>query len=96
MNWRFDEDAPPPGFGPAGAALWWLGRGGLRTGPDWERAHAICQDRQGEAAADLVHGLAHWIEGDLANADYWYRRAGRRRGGDLSAEWQRLAAELGG
>jgi hypothetical protein len=91
-----DAAAPPAGLTPPAAALWWLKRGGLRPGPEWERAHAICQTREGEPAHDLVHALAHLIEGDVANADYWYRRAGERRGsGGLAAEWERIAAKLG-
>jgi len=96
MSWDFSTDAPPADLPPALAALWWLRKGGLRPGPEWERAHALCQEREGERDADLVHGLAHWIEGDLGNADYWYRRANSRRGDDLDAEWARVAAELGG
>jgi hypothetical protein len=94
MDWDASADSPPDGLAPAVAALWWLRKGGLATGPAWERAHAICQAHEGEPAADLVHALAHWVEGDLGNADFWYRRAGRCRGGDIDGEWTRLAAEL--
>ena len=60
-------------------------------------AHATCQGGEGERGCDLVHALAHWIEGDLGNADYWYRRVGDRRpGGDVAAEWRRLVTDLGG
>lgn len=89
--------APPAGLAPPLQALWWLRKGGLRVGPEWERAHEICQAREGEVGYDLVHALAHDIEGDRRNADYWYRRAGDRRGGaDLAAEWSRIARKLGG
>jgi hypothetical protein len=88
--------APPAGLPAALEALWWLGKGGLATGPEWERAHAICQRAEGTRGCDLVHALAHWIEGDLGNADYWYRRAGERRPhGEVAAEWARLVAVLG-
>ena len=43
---------------------------------DWEGAHRIVQSLDGPAAAWL-HGVLHLIEGDEANAHYWYRRAGR-------------------
>lgn len=89
-------EAPPPGLPAPLEALWWLGKGGLKPGPEWERAHAICQAGEGERGPDLVHALAHWIEGDLGNADYWYRRAGARRpGGEVAAEWARLVTALG-
>lgn len=87
------DSEPPERLAPALRALWWLRRGGLRPGPEWERAHAIAQAHAGDRACDLVHGLAHWIEGDLGNADYWYRRTGNRRPAS-DPEWHRLAAEL--
>ena len=43
-----DADAPPDGLSPPLAALWWLKKGGLGTGPEWERAHEICQSREGD------------------------------------------------
>lgn len=81
--------AAPPGDPSAPLrALWWLRKGGLRVGPEWERAHEICQAAEGDPDHDRVHALAHWIEGDAGNSDYWYRRAGARRGGaDVAAEW---------
>ena len=76
-------------------ALWWLQAGGLTLGPDWEKAHQICQTREGDRAHDLVHALCHWIEGDTANRDYWYRRAGPwDRAATIGAEWQALKATL--
>jgi hypothetical protein len=42
----------------------------------WERAHALVQDDESKAACWL-HGIVHTMEGDLSNARYWYRRAGR-------------------
>jgi hypothetical protein len=86
---------PPAGLAPALEALWWLKKGGLRTGPEWERAHAIAQAGEGQPALDRVHALTHWIEGDLGNADYWYRRSGSSRGDDVAAEWERQVADLG-
>src|SRR5690242_18778884 len=52
------------------AALWWAGKG------DWNKAHAIAQDDDGADAA-WVHAYLHRVEGDLGNAGYWYRRAGK-------------------
>jgi hypothetical protein len=43
---------------------------------DWDGAHAIVQDDPSPEAA-WVHAHLHRIEGDLSNARYWYRRAGR-------------------
>ena len=91
-----DATAPPPDLTPPRQALWWLAKGGWRVGADWARAHDICQSAEGARDHDLVHGLAHLIEGDLGNAAYWYRRAGLARGSDdPRAEWHRLAALIG-
>jgi hypothetical protein len=77
-------------------ALALLKSGGLRLGPEWQRAHELCQEDEGERAHDLVHALCHWIEGDTANRDYWYRRAQPwARAATIEAEWQALTAELG-
>lgn len=90
------DEAPPDDLSDPLKALWWLKKGKLMLGAEWDKAHEICQSAEGTRSYDLVHGLAHWIEGDLANADYWYRRAGGQRpGSDIAGEWQRLVAELG-
>jgi hypothetical protein len=42
-----------------------------------------------------VHAHLHRVEGDLANACYWYRQARRRPAtGDLATEWATIAATL--
>ena len=33
----------PDDLNPPQRALWWLRAGGLTVGPDWARAHEICQ-----------------------------------------------------
>ena len=55
---------------------------------DWRAAHAIAQaDRS--ALGSWAHGIAHLMEGDVANAGYWYRRAGREL-----PDAGRIAAEI--
>ena len=51
-------------------ALWHDAKG------DWDGAHRVAQDVDGENAA-WVHAYLHRKEGDASNADYWYRRARR-------------------
>ncbi len=63
--------APPPGFGPPLAALWWDARG------DWDKAHALVAAQEESRDAAWVHAYLHRKEGDAANARYWYARAGR-------------------
>ena len=93
----FDTSAatPPADLSAPRQALWWLEKGGWRVGPEWEAAHQICQGNEGESGHDLVHGIAHLVEGDLPNADYWYRRAGSRRmSDDPRTEADRIAPDL--
>ena len=69
-------------------ALWWDGHG------DWARAHEIAQDIAGADGA-WVHAYLHRKEGDVGNAAYWYRQAGRRvASGDLRQEWEAMVGEL--
>ena len=89
-----DRPAPPDDLAPAAQALWWLAKGNHATGPEWTRAHEICQAREGEPLFDRLHGLAHLIEGDRPNAAYWYRRANTSLPEDIRAEWTAIAASL--
>jgi hypothetical protein len=69
-------------------ALWYDGNN------DWEKAHSIIQDIEDSTAA-WIHAYLHRKEGDEGNADYWYRRAGRKRpASTLSQEWEAIATEL--
>ncbi len=45
---------------------------------EWQAAHPIVQEDESPLGC-WAHGIVHVMEGDLANADYWYRRAGRSR-----------------
>jgi len=50
----------------------------------WQRAHEIVQKEDSTLAAWL-HGIVHIQEGDLRNAEGWYKRAGRPfPGGDAA------------
>lgn len=60
---------------------------GLKLGAAWRRAHELAQRHEGVPAYDHLHALLHRIEGDDANAAYWYRRAGEAvSGGDVMDE----------
>jgi hypothetical protein len=81
---------PADGLAPPLAALWWAGKG------DWDAAHKIVMNED-TADAAWVHAYLHRVEGDLSNAGYWYRRAGKPEAKDsLDAEWQRIVDALGG
>ncbi len=83
-----EKDVPPAGMSSGLAALWWDAKG------DWPRAHGLVDDletRDGMA----VHAYLHRKQGDASNADYWYRRAGRRfEKLALEEEWASLLEEL--
>jgi hypothetical protein len=69
-------------------ALWWDGQG------DWERAHNVAQDVN-DADGAWVHAYLHRKQGDVHNARYWYRQAGRQAaGGDIQAEWEAIVRNL--
>ena len=82
------RDATPPEVGAPLQALWYDARG------DWDRAHQVAQDVDDETGA-WVHAYLHRKEGDLGNAAYWYRRAGRPvASGSLGDEWIRIVSAL--
>ena len=86
----------PADLSPPQQALWWLKQGGFAMGPEWQLAHRLCQLDEGTRDHDLVHALCHWIEGDLGNRDYWYRRlAPWVRAETIAAEWDAVHAALG-
>ena len=53
---------------------------------DWRAAHEIVQEDEESPLSCWAHGIVHLMEGDAANARYWYRRAGRTFRGDVSVE----------
>ena len=80
--------APAPQFDASLAALWWTAKGG------WDQAHKLVQDDP-TAEAAWVHAYLHRVEGDLGNAGYWYRRAGKPVAtGSLEAEWEEIVQAL--
>lgn len=81
-------EAPPDGLSLPLQGLWWDRKG------DWDKAHNCAQDAPDSAGA-WVHAYLHRVEGDLSNAGYWYRRAGRTAySGALQQEWREIASHL--
>ena len=81
-------DSPPAGAGGALQALWHQARG------EWSRAHRLAQSEAGAAGA-WVHAHLHRVEGNQANAAYWYRRAKRpASSAPHTEEWDEIAAAL--
>ena len=82
------QEAPASSLPTALKALWYDAKG------DWDKAHHHA-DRIGGPGCDWVHAYLHRKEGDLWNADYWYRRAGKARPAiDLDGEWASIVIKL--
>lgn len=61
---------------------------------NWNAAHAIAQDIDDQTGS-WIHAYLHRKEGDLSNAGYWYRRAGKPVAHDtLADEWNRIVSAL--
>lgn len=79
---------PPRAVGAPLAALWWAKKG------EWDKAHGLVQDETGAEAA-WVHAYLHRAEGDLGNAQYWYRQARKPvASGELDSEWAAMVETL--
>jgi len=77
--------APPRGLAPPVEALWWAAKG------EWDKAHRIVMNDDSREAA-WVHAYLHRVEGDLPNAGYWYRTAGKPVCAEaLEREWTAIA-----
>lgn len=50
---------------------------------DWETAHSIVQ-KMADIQAMWIHAYLHRKEPDIANAQYWYRNAGKPYPGEIS------------
>lgn len=81
-------DSPPLGLSEPLVALWYDSKG------DWHRAHQTAQELN-DATGAWVHAYLHRKEGDLANAAYWYSRAGKPQPKlSLDAEWEQIVKAL--
>jgi hypothetical protein len=78
----------PEGLSVYAQAMWYDARN------DWEKAHQLIQDLTDKNAA-WIHAYLHRKEGDTWNADYWYRKASRKRPDlSLNEEWDQITSEL--
>lgn len=68
----------------------------LALAGDWDAAHQLVQQYDGDATAAWIHAVLHKIEGDPGNAGYWYHRANRldRVADEPRAELAAIQAEL--
>ena len=83
-----NEPKPPSALGSILEALWWDGKG------DWAQAHEIAQEIS-DNNGSWIHAYLHRKEGDIWNADYWYRMAGRKRPETgLEQEWKDIVTHF--
>ena len=79
---------PPENYSEYLQALWYDGKG------NWNKAHSVIQNMEDNTAA-WIHAYLHRKEGDIGNADYWYRRAGNTRPKlSLQQEWDNIVKAL--
>ena len=64
------EDAPPQSLSEPLQAMWHARKG------NWDKAHNIAQSIS-TVLGSWIHAYLHRVEGDLSNAGYWYKRAGK-------------------
>ncbi len=82
------DNEPPASLSICLKALWYDAKG------DWHTAHNSV-DSLDDADACWVHAYLHRKEGDIGNADYWYRKAGKTRPTlSLQDEWQAITKAL--
>ena len=68
----------------------------LALAGDWDAAHNVVQQLEGDATAAWIHAVLHKIEGDSSNSRYWYQRAGKTDhfADEPSAELAAIKTEL--
>ena len=64
------EETPPEDISDTLQTMWHTRQG------EWETADNIAQSIS-TALGSWIHAYLHRVEGDLSNAGYWYKRAGK-------------------
>ena len=82
-----NDSEPPKQLSEELRALW------LAKNDRWEESHNVAQEID-TPMGSWIHGHLHLIEGDVGNAGYWYRRAGKPAGtkAGLDEEWRVISA----
>ena len=82
------NDTPPGGLALDLQAMWYEAKG------EWDQAHRLAQ-QQNDRTGAWVHAYLHRQEGDIGNANYWYRRAGRSQPNQsLAEEWADIVSTM--
>lgn len=70
FNASLSSKTPPEELSVYLKALWYDAKN------DWHASHEIAQDIS-DKNGSWIHAYLHRKEGDLSNAGYWYRKAGK-------------------
>jgi hypothetical protein len=82
------ENLPPKDIPRQLESLWYDGKG------NWNKAHDIA-DGPSDRLSARVHAYLHRKEGDLWNANYWYKRASEELPDlSLDEEWEMLVKRI--
>ncbi len=82
------EDHPPKELNSLLLILWYDAKG------NWEKSHALASEIDTKEGS-LLHAYLHRKEGDMWNADYWYRMAKSKRPlTSLEKEWEELVQKF--
>lgn len=88
FNASLSGKTPPEELSPYLKALWYDSKN------DWHKSHEIAQDIN-DRTGSWIHAYLHRKEGDLSNAGYWYRKAGKAMPSySLQEEWEQMARDL--
>jgi len=82
------QDPVPDELSPVLQALWHEAKG------NWDDAHRFAQSQRDQVGY-WVHAHLHRVEGDEANAGYWYLKSGKTHSSaPLQSEWEEIVAAL--
>ncbi len=90
IQWQdsLKQQNPPKELNNIQKSLWYISKG------NWDKAHSIVQFIFSKNAA-WVHAFIHRVEGDNANANFWYRNAGKEfPNTDQKQEYNQLVETL--
>lgn len=83
-----NQSSPPKEMSTQLMALWYDAKN------DWNKAHEYV-DGPTDPTSHWIHAYLHRKEGDLNNADFWYKKADRSRPDlSLEEEWTLIAKKL--
>lgn len=83
-----NSSTPPTNSSVYLQAMWYDGNG------NWDKAHHLVDSLE-DSTACWVHAYLHRKEGDIWNADYWYRKASKKRPDiSLEQEWETIVKTL--